>query len=81
MSTVFLHPMRVIPGGFHLPSHASDFIAFFPHATADIGRILIDKFRWEKRKTIEARLELLDLKRPVSGESYEKKLSPAWWEK
>lgn len=72
---------RVIPGGHHLPSHASDFIAFFPHLAADIGRILIDEFGRDDHKTIKDRLELLRQLHPIRGESYDYKVSPSWWEK
>ncbi len=72
---------RVLPGGDRLPYDASDFIAFFPHLTADIVKLLMKKFGRPDHNTIEDRLELLRGDRPIRGQGYANRLSPPWWEK
>ncbi len=71
---------RVVPGADSHPSDASDFIAFFPHAAADIGEILIGERGRDDHKGPRERLERLLDCHPTAAESYSIHLCPPWWE-
>jgi hypothetical protein len=71
---------RVVPSADSHPSDASDFIAFFPHAAADIGQILNSELGREDHKGLRERLERLVARHPTAAESYSIHLCPPWWE-